>query len=81
VDTRITMEEERKVEVLYQFVLPDNRLELARFQYADRMLSTLWEIENHCRHVIKYQDEYDAYQLAEEIRKLVWEIPIEDLTE
>lgn len=56
------------------FSLPDDADEFDAALQGRTALSLLWEIDNHCRSVVKYMDSTDAEQrLANDIRTMISE--------
>jgi hypothetical protein len=55
-----------------RFTLPDEQGEYDAARLGREALSTLWEIDQHCRSRVKYGEPTPAErELAEEIRRLI----------
>jgi hypothetical protein len=58
--------------VTLRFTLPDEQGEFDAARLGREALSTLWEIDQHCRSRVKYGEPTPAErELAEEIRRLI----------
>jgi|TARA_Y100000034_G_scaffold119574_1_gene161521 hypothetical protein len=68
-------EEEKSIEVTFKFLLPEHETELRDFKNGERYAGALYDIDNTCRTVMKYEDAPtdDRVQLAEAIRDLIHE--------
>lgn len=56
------------------FTLPDDAHEFDAALQGRAAISLLWEIDQHCRSVVKYMDaSEDEQRLAEEIRRMIAE--------
>ena len=67
--------EEKYAEVTFKYYLPDHADELWIHTNAHKMYSLLFELDQRCRTVVKYEEiEEDSprYKLAEEIRSMIW---------
>jgi len=55
-----------------RFSLPDEQGEFDAARLGGKALSTLWEIDQHCRALVQYGTPTDAERrLAEEIRRMI----------
>jgi glutamate-1-semialdehyde aminotransferase len=58
--------------VTLRFTLPDEQGEFDAARLGREALSTLWEIDQHCRSRVKYGEPTPAErELAEEIRRMI----------
>jgi hypothetical protein len=73
--TRDYEAEHKQVEVTYKFHLPDNKDDLWMHYNSQKMYSLLYDINDKCRTVMKYEDNvHDSrFNLAEEIRNMIGE--------
>jgi hypothetical protein len=56
----------------FRFTLPDDQGEFDAARLGRAALSTLWEIDQHCRSLLKHGDpSEDAAALAEAIRGMI----------
>jgi hypothetical protein len=55
-----------------QFTLPDEQSEFDAARLGSRALSALWDIDQHCRSLLKYGEPTPEQKtLAEEIRAMI----------
>jgi len=55
-----------------RFTLPDEQGEFDAARLGGKALSTLWEIDQHCRALVEYGEPTDAERrLAEQIRAMI----------
>lgn len=68
-----TTEEHKSSEVTFKFFLPEHSDELYIYSNAQTMYSLLWELDQYCRSIIKYneKDPISALDLAERIREII----------
>ena len=59
--------------VTIRYTLPDEQAEFDAAQLGSKMAALLWDIDQHCRTVVKYEQEpsEDRVKLAEEIRQMI----------
>ncbi len=58
--------------VTLRFTLPDEQGEFDAARLGREALATLWEIDQHCRSLVKHGEPTPAErELAEEIRRLI----------
>lgn len=69
------MPPEKCPEVTFKYYLPENDDDVWIHINASKMYSLLWEIDQRCRSVVKYEDKAseDRVKLAEEIRQMIYE--------
>jgi hypothetical protein len=69
------LEKYKQVEVTYKFFLPDNEEDLKDFRNGRDYAILLWDIQQKCRHVWKYEEDpsEDRVALAEEIGDMIGE--------
>lgn len=68
------MTEEKSAEVTFKYYLPEHSDDVFIHTHASDMYCLLWEIDQLCRTVCKYEEipETDGrYKLAEEIRDMI----------
>jgi len=68
-------EEPKSAEVTFKYFLPEHSDEVWIHTNAQQMYSLIWELDQKCRAVLKYEDNVsEAKQnLAQEIRDMIWE--------
>lgn len=66
-------EEPKSAEVIFKYYLPEHAGEVFIHTNASKMYSLLWELDQRCRTVLKYEDgpSEDRQRLAEEIRDMI----------
>ena len=71
-------QEDKKVEVIYKFYLPENRDELEIFQNASKYQAVLSEIYQECRRTWKYDDKAseETVAFAERIGSMCAEVDV-----
>lgn len=58
--------------VTIRYTLPDEQAEFDAARLGRSALSTLWQIDQHCRAIIKHGDPpEEVEQLAEQIREMI----------
>lgn len=67
--------EHPQAEVTFKYYLPEHSGDVFIHTNASKMYSLLWELDQRCRTVLKYEEKAsaDRQTLAEEIRKMIWE--------
>jgi hypothetical protein len=62
------------MKIIFRFDLPDEQAEFDAARLGRDALSTLWEIDQHCRGIIKHGDpSEETRSLAEAIRGMISE--------
>lgn len=68
------MSDHKQTEVTFKFYLPDNAQDFYAASNGSAMYDTLWEIDQMCRSVLKWEDlscQKTRADLAEEIRSMI----------
>ena len=73
------MDEEKRIKATYTFYLPEHQRELKMVQVGNDMYDALYEIKQLCRNASKHGDNEDVAEFADEVNKIIWEVPIDDL--
>lgn len=63
-------------EVTFKYYLPEHNDEVWIHINASEMYSLLWELDQKCRSICKYEDipeDHPRHKLAQEIRDMIWE--------
>jgi len=62
------------MKILFRFDLPDDQAEFDAARLGRSALATLWDIDQHCRGIIKHGDpSEETRELAEAIRGMISE--------
>jgi hypothetical protein len=61
--------------VTVRYTLPEEQAQFDAAQMGSKLAALLWDIDQHCRKVVKYEMEpsEDRVKLAEEIRQMIVE--------